>query len=69
MVVHETSYGPGVKAGVMPLQVALEGLAAHEGHHRPGCVVGARVVTAGYQFLEYLAQHLRVDGHLNVEGR
>ena len=69
MVVHETGDSLGVEAGILPLQVALEGLAAHERHHWPGGVVGAGVVAAGDQFLEHLAQHLRVDGHLDVEGR
>ena len=51
------------------LEIVLERLAAHEGDDGPRGVVAARLVPAGDQFLEHLAEHFRVDGHLDVERR
>ena len=61
--------GIGERIGEAAFEVALERLAAHEGDDRSRRVVGARVVASGDQFLEDLAQHLGVDGDLDVERR
>ena len=58
----------GSKARFAALQVALQRLTAHERDDRTRRVVRAAVVATGYQLLEHLAQHLWVDGDLDVEG-
>ena len=68
-VVHKAGNRFRIQANVLPRQVALESLTAHERYHWPGRVVCPRVVTPRHQLLKYLAQHLRVHRHLYVEGR
>ena len=47
----------------------LERLPAHEGDDGPRGVVTAALVPARHQFLEHLAEHFRIDSHLDVERR
>src|SRR5581483_11548197 len=56
-----------VRLESLTYEVVLERLATHEGDDGARRVVTARLVTAGDQLLEDLAEHLRIDGHLDVE--
>lgn len=50
-------------------EIPLQPLPTHKRHDRLRRIVAARLVPARYQFLEYFAEHLRIDRHFHVERR
>ena len=66
MGIHEAFDG-GLRCLGLVFEVTLEGLAAHEGDHRAGRVVGAGLMASGNEFLEDLAEHFGIDGNFDLE--